>query len=182
MLAPEVAHKYGHALFMSVKEKNLLEKADEQFLALKDLLAKDRSLLDLLNAPQVPDERKIAVIHAVFDKWMERPFVEFLLVLFEKHRINFLPQIVDEFDRMVKAEKGIARVTVITAVAMTSGEEQNLMGTLAKKTGLKIELDKRVDPAILGGVIIIMHDRIIDGSIRHGLDLIEEQLEKVKVA
>jgi F-type H+-transporting ATPase subunit delta len=113
---------------------------------------------------------------------MERPFVEFLLVLFDKHRINFLPEIVDQFDRLVKAEKGIAKVTVITAVPLSSGEEQGLMSTLAKKTGLTIELDKRVDPAIIGGVIIIMHDRIIDGSVRHGLNLLEEQLEKVKVA
>jgi F-type H+-transporting ATPase subunit delta len=182
MLAPEVAQKYGSALFMSVKEKNLLDKADEQFLALKELLAKDRSLLDFLNAPQVPDDQKLALIHRIFDSRMERPFVEFLLVLLDKHRINFLSEIVDQFDRLVKAEKGIAKVTVITAVPMSSGEEQGLMSTLAKKTGLKIELDRRVDPAIIGGAIIIMHDRIIDGSVRHGLNLIEEQLEKVKVA
>lgn len=182
MLAPEVAHKYGTALFLSAKDKGLLDKADEQFLSLKTLLAKDRSLLDFLNAPQVPDEKKIALIHTVFDSRMERPFVEFLLVLMDKHRISFLPEIVEQFDRMVKVAKGIAKVTVITAVPLSEAERSNMMASLARKTGLKIELDARVDTAILGGVIIIMHDKIIDGSVRHGLSLIEEQLEKVKVA
>ena len=182
MLAPEVAHKYGTALFMSAKAKGLLDACDTQFLALKELLAKDRSLLNFLNAPQVSDDKKIALIHTVFDSRMERPFVEFLLVLMDKHRINFLPEIVDQLDRMVKVEKGIAKVTVYTAVPLDEKERAGMIAAMAKKTGLKIELDARVDPAILGGVIIIMHDQIIDGSVRHGLNLIEEKLEKVKVA
>ena len=56
------------------------------------------------------------------------------------------------------------------------------MPKLHKKTGLKIELEKKSDPSILGGMIIIMHDEIIDGSVRHGLDLIRDKLERVKVA
>lgn len=182
MLGPEVARKYSQALFDSAKQQNLLVQADEQFLALKAVLEKDRSLIDFLAAPQVSDDRKVALIKDVFGKRMERLFVEFLLVLAEKHRIVFLPEIVDEFDRLVKAEQGIAKVTVTTAIPLTSGEEKELTERLTRKTGMKIELDKRVDPAIIGGVIIIMHDQIIDGSIRHGLNLIWDQLEKVKVA
>lgn len=182
MLSQEVARRYARALFDSAREHNLLVEADEQFLALKAVLDKDRSLIDFVSAPQVPDERKIALIRDIFGKRMDRLFVEFLLVLLEKHRFIFLPDIVDEFDRLVKAEQGIVKVAVTTAVPLTASEEKALSARLASKTGMKIELAKRVDPAIIGGVIIIMHDQIIDGSIRHGLNLIEDQLEKVKVA
>ena len=182
MLAQEIGHKYAHALFMSAKQKNLLELADEQFLALKQILAHDRSLQSFLDAPQVPDDKKEGLIRKVFEGRMERLFVEFLLVLMEKHRINFLPEIIDEFDRLVKAEKGVARVTVITALPLSSSEEQALIKRLASKTGLTIELEKKIDAAILGGTIVIMHNQIIDGSVRHGLDRMREQLEKVKVA
>ena len=60
------------------------------------------------------------------------------------------------------------------------------MGKIEKLTKdidkLKVEIEKKIDPAILGGMIVIMHDEIIDGSVRHGLDLIRDRLERIKVA
>jgi len=181
MLAHEVAHKYAHALFMSAKEKNLLEKADEQFLQLRHLLTADHTLFNFLNAPQVSDEKKLELVRNVFAGRLERPFIEFLIVLIDKHRTGFLPDIAEELDRMIKAEKGIGKVTVITAIPISHAEEQELVKELATKTGLKIELEKKVDRQILGGMITILHDQIIDGSVRHGLSQIQELLEKVKV-
>ncbi|PWB70432.1 ATP synthase F1 subunit delta [candidate division GN15 bacterium] len=181
MLSREVAHKYAHALFMSAKAKNLLDKADEQFLQLRQLLVSDPTLFNFLNAPQVSDEKKLELVRNVFAGRLERPFVEFLIVLVEKHRTQFLPDIAEELDRMIKAAKGIGKVTVITAIPISPLEEQELIKQLAKKTGLKIELEKKVDRQILGGMITILHDQIIDGSVRHGLSQIQEQLEKVKV-
>jgi F-type H+-transporting ATPase subunit delta len=182
MLAQEVAQKYARALFLSVKQKNLLDQADEQFMALKALLQMDRTLINFLAAPQVTDEKKHALIKTVFESRLERPFLEFLTIVIEKRRINYLPDIVDEFDRLVKAAKGIAKVTVTTAIALNAAEEQGLVEKLVKRTGMKIDLEKIVDPLILGGMIIVMHDQIIDGSVRHGLNQIEELLGKVKVA
>ncbi len=182
MLVQEVARKYALALFLSAKERKLLDLADTQFLALGDLLRADRSLLDFLEAPQIPDDRKLKLMHDVFATRIDPHFLEFLYVLFRKHRVKYLVEIVEEFDRLVKAEKGIGKVTVITAVPLSASEDQTLIKELSARTGLKIELEKRVEPAILGGMITILHDRIIDGSVRRKLDLLREQLEKVKVA
>ncbi len=182
MLAQEVAQKYANALFMSVRQKKLVDQADQQFEALKQLLVIDKTLLNFLAAPQVPDDKKLSLVRTVFESRLERPFMEFLLVLIHKRRINYLPVIVDELDRLVKAEKGIGKVTVITAVKLTASELQALSEKLARKTGLKIELEVQVKPEILGGMITILHDQIIDGSVRHGLNQIEEKLGKLKVA
>ncbi len=182
MLVQEVAHKYANAMFMSVRAKNLVDRADEQFHALRELLKKDRTLLDFLEAPQIPDDRKLAFLDTVFAKRLDPAMYQFLLVLFHKHRIKYLAEIAEEFDRLVKAERGIGVATVITAVPLTKKEEETLAANLADKTGLSIELDLRVEPDIVGGIIVILHNQIIDGSVRHGLNLIQQQLEKVKVA
>jgi F-type H+-transporting ATPase subunit delta len=181
MLIWEVAGKYASALFMAVKERDLVTQADEQFLVLKQLVTQDRSLLNFLTAPQVPDEDKRQLIESVFGPRMHRLLVQFLLVLVEKGRISFLPEIIEEFDRQVKADQGVGIVTAITAVPMIDSEVDALRSKLAAKTGLKIELTRKVDPDILGGMIVVMHDSVIDGSVRRGLDLLEDQLEKVKV-
>lgn len=181
MLVWEVAKKYSNALFLSVKEKGIFDQADTQMLALRQVVTKDKSLMSFLTAPQVPDEAKAALVNDVFGERMEKLLVEFLQMLVRKNRINFLPEIIEEFDRHVKAEKGISSVTAITAVPMSDAEKDKLRSKLAAKTNMTIELHPKVDQAIIGGMILIMHNQIIDGSVRHGLSELEDQLDQVKV-
>lgn len=181
MIAQEVARKYAQALFMAAKGKGVIDEAHVQLEDLRMLIEKDDTLLNFLNAPQVLDGHKLDLLRNVFSERLNRLFVEFLIVLVDKHRINYLYEIIDDFIRLVEAEKGMARVTVITAHPLTDDQRSNLITKLIVKTSLKITLEEKVKPAIMGGMIVIMHNEIIDGSVRHGLDMIEEQLTKVKV-
>ncbi len=70
---------------------------------------------------------------------------------------------------------------MITAKALDVEQRQNLVARLATKTNLTIQIEEKIDPAIMGGMIVILHNEIIDGSVRYGLEMIEEQLAKVKV-
>lgn len=181
MLSQEVAKTYAHALLLSVVEKGMVDKAYDQFLSLKELVAKDKSLVNFLSAPQVLDGNKLSLVRDVFSSRMEKLFVEFLVVLVNKNRVNFLPEVIDEFARLVEAERGIGRVTVISAVELNDGERAKLKEKLHNKTKLEIILEEKVDPSIIGGMIIIVHNEIIDGSVSHGLNAVEEQLTKVRV-
>ena len=181
MLSQEVAKAYANGLFLSVKEKNLVDTAYEQFNALKTLIAKDKTIINFLSAPQVLDGHKLQVVRDVFEPRIEKLFVEFLIVLINKNRINFLEEIIDEFDRLVEAERGIGRVTVITAIPLIEAEREKLKTQMHKKTNLEIILEEKVDKSILGGMIVILHNEIIDGSVSHGLNMVEEQLDKVRV-
>jgi len=181
MIAQEIARRYARALFMSTQEKGLLDTVFEQLGDLGEHLDRDPSLLDFLNDPRVPEDDKRALVRDVFSGRTEKIIVEFLIVLIDKTRIGFLPIIIDEFIRLVEAEKGIGRVTVISSVPLNQAEKPTLIEKLAAKTGLKIELEEKIDPTILGGMIVILHNEIIDGSVRHELDLIKERLNKVRV-
>ncbi len=181
MLAQEVAKKYAGALFMASKDKGLLDTAAEQFKSLGEVVSRDNMLLNFLSAPQVLDENKHAVIRDVFGSRMNRMFVEFLLVLIEKGRVGFLPEVIDEFTRMYEAEQGLGRITAITAIRLNDAERADVIRKMAARTGLKILLEEKVDPSILGGMILILHNEIIDGSVRRGLDLVANDLTKVRV-
>jgi F-type H+-transporting ATPase subunit delta len=181
MLIYEVARKYAQALFLSAQEKKLLDTVYEQLGDLKELMEKDRTLLNFLGAPQVLEATKKEMVRKVFGERIERLLVEFLLVLLDKGRVGFLVEIIDEFERLVEAEQGVGRVTVVTAVALSDSERTRLSERMAAKTGLNIVLEEKVDKSIIGGMIVVLHDEIIDGSVRHGLGLIREQLDKVRV-
>jgi len=181
VLAQEVAKKYAGGLFLSVTEKNLIEQSHDQLRELGEFLRDDSTLLDFLVAPHVLDEHKLALVRDVFTDRLDRLLVEFLVVLVNKHRIQHLHDIIGEFIRLVKAARGIALVTVMTAVAINDTERQKLIEKLAARTGMTIELELKIDPGIIAGMVIILHNEIIDGSVRRGLDVLEGQLAKVRV-
>lgn len=181
MIAQEVAHKYASALFMSARERGLIDQAYEQFDALARMFEKDRSLLNFLSSPRIEDEQKHTLIKNVFGSRMDTLFVEYLSLLVRKRRAHYLPEIIDELNRQIEFEKGINRVTVITAVPLDAAEEQKLIPGLQAKSGGTVQLEKKVNPAIMGGMIIVMHDQIVDGSVSHGLSQVEQSLQKIKV-
>lgn len=181
MLAQEVAKKYAGGLFLSVKERGLVDQAHDQLKDLKDFLTDDSTLLSFLMAPHVLDRNKLDLVRDVFTDRMDRLLVEFLIVLINKHRIGYLHEVIGEFIRLVKAERGIALVTVLSAVPLAEGERQRLIEKLKARTGMTIELDQKIDPDIIAGMIVIVHNEIIDGSVRRGLDVLEGQLSKVRV-
>ncbi len=181
MLVQEVAGKYAQALFLATKDRNLIDTAYEQFNDLKAFLAEDKSLLNFLGAPHVLNEHKQTLVRDVFSSRLEQLFVEFLIVLLEKKRVAYLTQIVDEFIELVENEKGIERVQVTTARQLEESQRNQLIQKLAAKTGLEIVMEEKVDPTILGGMIVVIEDQIIDGSVQHGLNMVAEQLGKVRV-
>ena len=181
MLAQQVAKKYSVALFDLAAEKGILDTAWDQFGSLGEYLRTDDTFLNFMFAPQVPDQQKEDLVTKAFANKLEKCFFNFLMVLVRKRRVGFLPEIIDELDRLIRAEKGISRATCITVKPITDGERQKLIEELARKTSLKIELEEKIEKSILGGMIIILHNQIIDGSVRHGLDQLKNRLMKVKV-
>ena len=158
-----------------------MDAAFNQLEDLRRFLTDDRSLLEFLSSPNIETANKRDTVRNVFASRFNELVVEFLVVLVEKNRIVHLEEVIDEFIRLVEAENGIARATIVTAVPLTDKERTDLAARLATKTGLKIELEEKVDRSIVGGMIVILHDEIIDGSVRYGLDLLKEKLAKVRV-
>jgi len=181
MLADQVAKKYGQALFELAGEKGLVDQAWDQFYVLAEYMKKDKTLLDFMDAPQIPNENKLTVIERAFAGWLEKPFYDFILVLADKHRIKYLPDIIKHFDELVRRDKGIVQATCITTFPISEQERRMLIERLEKKTSQKIELVERIDRRIIGGMIVLVGGRIIDGSIRQSLDMLKSRLMKVKV-
>lgn len=182
MIAHQVADKYSTALFNLVREKGLVNEAFEQFRQLDDVIKKDRSLLQFLLAPHILEQKKVALVKETLGPHLEPLFLEFLLVLIDKHRIGYLHEIIEEFRMKVSEERGIRIARVTTAAPMTDNQRQKLIARLEARTTMSVQLEEKVDPDILGGMIVILKDKIIDGSVRHKLALLKEELMKVKVA
>ena len=182
MKTREVARRYATALYLSTKDKDIVSEVFEQLSVIQKLAQSDGQFLDFLKSPQVPETDKKEFVAKVFGSRVHPMIAQLFVVLIEKNRFEHFLEIIDEFDRKVEADRGIGRARVISAKELTAAEKQKLTETLSKKLNLKIQIETEVDPNMIGGVIVLTHNQIIDGSIRHGLDMIEQSLQKVKVA
>lgn len=182
MIAQEVAGKYARALFRSVQERGLADQGYEQFQQLRYLLSADKRLVRFLGAPQISETAKLETVRRLFEPRLEKLFVEFLVVLVQKRRSRFLLDIIEAFLLMLEEVRGITRATVITAVKLTAEQEKMLTERLAKRTGKTVLLEQKVDASIIGGLIVLLEGEMLDGSVRHGLNQIAEQLNRARVA
>lgn len=182
MLAQQVATKYSAALFNITRRKNLIDQAYTQFEQIDTIIKQDKTLLQFLLAPHILDQVKVKVVKDVFGPRLEPLFLQFLLVLIDKHRIGFLHEIVREFRALVEEERGIIKAHVTVTRPLVDDDRRRLIERLRMKTGKTIELVEKTDPSILGGMIVILKDQIIDGSVKHKLSLLREELMKLKVA
>jgi len=182
MIAREVAQKYSNALFMLSQEKNVTSDIYLQLSELGKIVQAEKRFLEFLKSPRVTETEKKTFVQAVLKNRAHPLLAQFLIVLIEKGRIGFLNEVIDEFNRKVEAVRGIGRATVISAAPLKDAEKKKLIDKLSAKLNLKIMLEEEIDTKVMGGVIVITHDQIIDGSVRHGLDMLEQSLSKVRVA
>ena len=112
---------------------------------------------------------------------------KFLLELAEKHREGALPAILREYVELAKEDKrNLLMADVTTAMPLTPGQEQALAEKLAAMTGRTIKIRQHVDSGILGGIVVRVGDKLLDGSLSHQLsvlqaDLLKTPLKKVGV-
>lgn len=108
-------------------------------------------------------------------------FVKFVQLLIDKKRITAFAEIEKAFEALYEADRGIVEVSVITAIPLDMELERKAKATIEKRTGKTAKIVKRVDPGIIGGVIMIAGDRIIDGSIRNHLQEMRHELVGLRV-
>jgi F-type H+-transporting ATPase subunit delta len=97
-------------------------------------------------------------------------------LLVRKGRTLLARQIADQFRQLVEAQEGVARARALTAVPLSDTERETLARRLGEQTGRQIVLETEVDPALLGGVVVQIGDRLIDGSTRARLEALRDNL------
>jgi len=137
--------------------------------------AVDGQLMDVLANPALPlDERLDAANRVLADLGQSVRNLVFLLV--RRSRIEQLPRVVAEFIRLDERRQGITHATATSAAPLTDIERKALTARLEQMTGGRIALETDVDAGLLGGLVVRVGDRLIDGSVRGRLERLRNQL------
>ncbi len=176
-----VAYKYARALFEASEEEGSLDRVSQDLAGLGKLEETDPAFLRFLVSPRVLTEHKLEFLRAVFAPRVAPLTLHFLELLIDKKRIDILPDIVDAFDKLMEEHRSVLRAQVYTAIALTPDAERRLKSGLDRLTGKNVMLEKRIDPFVLGGVVVHLGNRILDGSLRNGLRILNENLQRAEV-
>ena len=104
------------------------------------------------------------------------PVQNLIQLLLKRGRIEQLPRVAAEFRRLDDRRLGITHATATSATALTPDEVRALTARLEQSTGGRVELRVEVDPSLLGGLVVRIGDRLIDGSVRGRLERLRNQL------
>lgn len=176
-----VAGRYAEALLRTAKPAGTLVACAESYAGVLEVMAASRELVIFLDSPQVREQEKKEVLKKVFGPHLEPVLLDFFNLLLDRNRIELLRDIGTVFAELVEADQGLVRARVVTAVAMPADLETKLRDKLAHVTGKSVILDKKIDPAVIGGVCVTLGDRVIDGTVRTNLDRLRKTLATAQV-
>jgi F-type H+-transporting ATPase subunit delta len=121
-------------------------------------------------------ETRIAMADEIFGTVAPKPVLNLIGLMIKRGRIHELPKVATEFRRLDNARQGVTEATATSAAPLSEDEIRTLTQRLEQDTNGRVELDVQVDPSLLGGLVVRVGDRMIDGSVRGRLERLRNQL------
>jgi len=172
------AKEYGKALFLLSEEEGTTRTVAEELDAVRVLLKENPRYEKLLDTPALAKEEKLLLIDRAFSS-MNESVVNLIKILCEKHSVYQLPRAAEAYAALYDESRGIERVEVLTAVAMTARQIGALTAKLSSVTGKTVILKNTVDPSVLGGAVLRYGGNQLDGSVAARLRALEKSLKEI---
>ena len=169
-----VADKYGSAMFELAQEQNNLELMEEQLGYVASVMAEQPELRSFLENPIVTEDAKIKLVGSIFESSIDKVALHFIYVMIKRGRHRYIAQAIAAFIQKSREARGILEATV--AEPITADVEASVQAKLREVTGKDVILSVRQDPSIMGGIVIQVGDKRIDGSVSRRLEELEKSL------
>ena len=175
---PRLAGRYAKSILDLAIERGILEDVYKDMVLLQTLCLGSRDFVKLLRSPIIPEDKKIKIWDAITTGKISGLTTAFFKLLLTKDREANLPEIVTAFIAQYKEHKGIRIVKLTTATPVSEQIKKTILEKVrGSVTAKEIELDTEVNEALIGGFVIEIGDRMVDGSIAYELNHIKQQFE-----
>lgn len=176
----KVAARYAKALFESTLQSNELETVAKALESAKQVFLQLPNLISYLENPGVTQLEKQELLALQFSATNTNPWVYRMLnLLIENNRISAFPQLVTFYSDFINQQSNTAQAEVVTAVELEEELNNRIRQAIEIAFGFsRVELLSRVDPGLLGGVIVKIQDKVIDGSYLSRLEALGKQFSQ----
>jgi ATP synthase F1 delta subunit len=173
----EIAEVYARALFEVAKERDILDEIHDDLGAFTKALDENRELAVFFFSPYFSsEEKKSGLERAVTGA--DPIFMNFLETLLERHRMPVIFRMRARFEQLWDEEKKLLPVEITSSVQLDKAIVQSIGERIGEQTGQKVELSSKVDPEILGGLVVRVGNFVLDASIRNRLNQLRKQVAR----
>jgi F-type H+-transporting ATPase subunit delta len=173
----EIAQVWARALFEVAKEYDLLDEVREQLGAFVEALNENRDLMVFFFSPYFStQEKKDGLERTVTGA--EPVLMNFLEALIERHRMPAIFRIKARYEVLWEDERDLLPVEVTSAVALDKATVGSIGDRIGEQTKRTVELSSKVDPDILGGIVLRVGNVVLDASIRNRLEQLRKQVAR----
>jgi F-type H+-transporting ATPase subunit delta len=175
-----VAERYASALFELAIDESATKAVEDDLTAVARLIDESDDLRRLVQSPVFTAEDQQRAIGAVADRAVQSQLVKnFLRLVAQNRRLFVLPGIITAFREMAARHRGEVTAEVTSAHALSAEQIAELKAALKEQLGQDVTLQARVNPAILGGLVVKVGSRMIDTSLRTRLMTVKTRLKEV---
>jgi F-type H+-transporting ATPase subunit delta len=162
-----IAGRYATAVFELAQDSNEIAAVEKDLATLRGLIEQSQDLARLVRSPAFGHEEQSKAMKAVLERMgAAKLTTQFVLVLAQKRRLFYVVDIIRSFERLLAARRGEVQAEVTSARPLNDAETQELKSVLKAKLGREPRLEAKVDPTLLGGLVVKVGSRMIDSSLR----------------
>lgn len=174
----QISKEYANALFALAKES---ASQEEVFLSLHTVLncfKQNPEYLDLLDSASIPKKERAEALSQAFSGAVNEWVLNFLQVLCAQGHIRAFEDCVREYQQLLDEEKKISTAQITSAVALSESEKERLKSALESKLGHGVQLECGLDESLMGGIVVRVDGKVLDGSLKRRLGEWKEGMDK----
>jgi F-type H+-transporting ATPase subunit delta len=178
MSVERIANRYALTLIEAAEDQQKIDEVYNDALTVQSAMKDSRDLVLLLESPIIGAEKKYKALDAIFAEHIGELFLSFIEVICKKGREPYMQDIIDALKEEYKKHKSITEVEVITATEVDDATLQKIEEKVKTLPYVRdhIEMQHKVDPEIIGGLVIRYDDKVYDASVAHDLEKLRRQI------
>jgi F-type H+-transporting ATPase subunit delta len=178
MASDLLVKSYAEALFQVARAEETLDRVEEELTTLNKALDSNAELREFLSNPKISFDGKKSALSKIFGGKISPITLHWMNMVVDQGRQRRLSTIIEAFFTLAQEAREKVTAEVITSIPLSEDLAKRLEQELSKVTKKRVFLKLMVDDSILGGIIVKVEDKVIDGSVKHRLEEIKNEMVK----
>ncbi len=180
MVVTGVAGRYANALFDLALEEGQIDKVEAQLVGFQTALSESADLMRMIKSPVFTQEQQARAVRIIADAagidGISRNFLELLAA---RRRLMFVPDMIGAYRSLAAHHRGEIEAEVTVAASLSEEQQETVAKALKAFAGQDVKMNLRIDPSVLGGMIVRIGSKMIDNSLRSKLNRLKYAMKEV---
>ena len=174
----EFGREYGEGLYALCAEEKLDQDILTELESLKQIFRENESFVKLLGNMTLSKEERVAIADETFKGQVHEYVLNFIKILVERGAVHEFPECISAYQDCFNRDHQVSVAEVTTARPLTDAQRKQLMNRLKQISGKEIEIKEKIDPSVMGGVLLNMDGKRYDNTVKSRLTAIKQTMTK----